>query len=121
VEREEHSSHVTIKSTKTRGVDVPPFGCQFTYEHNDAGDLAEARFWGEVVQDTNSDKAIEAAILDVVSEHHPISQSKLWMEVKNILPDVGQHRIRKIANRMAAGRKLLSTSGAHGAVLYDLL
>jgi hypothetical protein len=121
VEREERSSLITVKSTKTRGLDVAPFGCTFTYEHDPmTGDLVAAKFWGQAIEDLNSDKAVEDAILEVVTDKRPINQTGLWQGVKAILPDVGKHRIRQVANGMVSRGKVVSTSGARGAVLYDL-
>ena len=121
VEREERASLITMRSTKTRDVDVYPFGAQFTFEHKpDTSELAAARFFGATVEDNGSDKAIEAAILDAVTAHHPINQSKLEKAVKEALPEVGHNRVVKIAHAMTRSGALKSSDGAKGARLYDL-
>lgn len=121
VEREAGASLVSVKSTKTRDVDVAPFGAQFSFEHKDGSkELQAARFFGVAVEDTTSDQAIERAIIEAVTLHHPINQTKLANAVKDALPEIGNNRIRQLANKMVSKKRLTSTSGAHGARLYDL-
>lgn len=121
VERDERSSLITMRSTKTRDVDVYPFGAQFTFEHKpDTTELAAARFLGATVEDTGSDRAIEAAILEAVTAHHPLNQTKLEKAVKEALPDVGHNRVVKIAHAMTRSGALKSSAGEKGARLYDL-
>jgi hypothetical protein len=121
VERETGASLVSVRSTKTRDVDVTPFGAQFTFEHKDGSkELQAARFYGVMVEDTTSDQAIERAIIEAVTQHHPVNQTKLANAVKDVLPEIGSNRIRQLANKMVSKKRLTSNSGAHGARLYDL-
>jgi len=117
VSRDPHAESIEIKSTKTRDIDVPDFGATFTYEWKPGTkDLATAGFWGEVVQDTTSDRAIESAVLDVLKDKAaPLSQSALKKAVKEALPDVGVNRIAKVADRMVSGHKITATSNGNGA------
>ena len=96
---------------------MPDFGATFTYTWKDGTkDLATAGFWGEVVQDTTSDRAIESAVLDVLKDKAaPLSQSALKKAVKDALPDVGINRIAKVADRMVSAKKITATSTANGA------
>ena len=125
VSRDPHAESIEIKSTKTRDIDVPDFGATFTYTWKDGTkDLATAGFWGEVVQDTTSDRAIESAVLDVLSSNKdtPLSQSALKKAVKETLPDVGVNRIAKVADRMVSAKKITATSLTNGAPRrYSLL
>src|SRR4030042_2678931 len=59
VEREEQADLVTVKSTKTRGVDVLPFSAVFTYEDDEAGNLATAKFWGVAAEENQSNGALK--------------------------------------------------------------
>jgi AAA domain len=60
VEREDGSNTVTVRSTKTRGADVAPFGAMFTYEHQPGtSELYRARFYGvPIAQDSAASGAV---------------------------------------------------------------
>jgi hypothetical protein len=121
IEREPGASLITIRSTKTRDVEVPPFGAQFTFGHKDGcTELAAARFYGVMVEDTTSDNAIDRAIVEAVTQHHPIMQRGLIDAVKAELPDVGLNRIKSRANLLVTAGKLSAATGAHRAKIYDL-
>ncbi len=121
VERDDHADSLTIRSTKTRGADVFPFGAQFTYEHKpETKELAAARFFGVPVDDLVSDHAVEREVIAVVGAKKPINKGDLTSEVKKVLPDVGVNRIRGMIDRLDAGGKLTSTTGTRGAKQYDL-
>ena len=112
VEREEHADEVVVKSTKTRGVDVLPFGALFTYEHK-AGttELARARFYGVRVEDKSSDAAIQRAVLEAVEESPLLYKEELISAVQETLKDVGRNRIRNTIDRLAYIGKLNVTKG----------
>ena len=76
VMREPNSSDVSVRSTKTRGVDVQPVIAQFNYEHA-AGtdDLARAWFSGMIPK--RGDNDIRDAILYVVDSYGQIAKTKL--------------------------------------------
>jgi len=82
VERETDSDMVTIKSTKTRGVDVLPFSAVLTFTHRDGTkDLETARFYGIAAADTNSNRALEEAIIAAL-EGQALNQAALANTVK---------------------------------------
>ncbi len=120
IEREERSADITIKSTKTRGKDVYPFGCHFAYEHDDRGELDKVLFLGYPIEDTQSDKAICDVILSVIAKSGPINQTQLYKAVKEVLPTIGENRIRRIANVMVATSQLVSYTGKSNSVMYNL-
>jgi hypothetical protein len=121
VERELGSNTVTVKSTKTRGVDVPPFAADFSFDHSDDGDLASARFWGIPADDTHSDKSLIANILATVTETHPINQTALVKALAGMtLPPMGRGRIIRMLDRLVREHSLTATSGANNAKLFDL-
>jgi hypothetical protein len=123
VTRDEHSDLVTIKSTKTRDVDVADFGAYFDYTWKpESQELATATFWGQVVADTSSDRAIENAILDVLhGGPDGITQTALKKVVRESLPDVGSNRIAAFADRMAASGILAVRKGKDNAKLYSVV
>jgi AAA domain-containing protein len=120
VEREHQSDALTLCSTKERGVTVPPFGAQFAYKHT-AGttELATARFYGLAVEDKVSDRAIEEAIMAGVKAHPLINQKELKQKVKEILPEVGMHRIGGVISKLEQRKKLKVTTGERGAKRYE--
>jgi len=120
-EREEGASQVVVRSTKTRDVDVLPFGAVFAYTHREGtNELATARFYGIAVEGTGSDGAVRKAVLDAVSARGSLNQSQLVKEVQRTLPSVGMNRIRAVADRLVTEDALAAPTGAHGAKLYGM-
>lgn len=106
VEREAGSREIKIYSTKSRGIDVKPFGAMFEH-YKDGNGIENAIFYGVFVEDTNSDDAIKQAILDIVLANMPgINQKDLTEEVKNILNNPGINRIRKLIVSLVSDGKL---------------
>jgi hypothetical protein len=98
VDREEDI--MTIKSTKTRGVDVKPFSAAFTFEHKDNGDLETAKFYGLEVEDMTSNDAVAREIRTALTGC-TMNKGELTKAVKEIL-EVGINRIRNTIEKMAA-------------------
>ena len=118
VEREQDSDTVTIKSTKTRGVDVLPFSAVLTYTHRGASDdLETARFYGIAAADTSSNRALEKAILEAL-DGKSLNQAALASAVKDSMPDMGINRIRDYINRLEKSKVLASQPGAKNAKVY---
>jgi RecA-family ATPase len=120
IEREEGSGVISLKSTKTRGVDVYPFSAEFTYTHKPGTtELETAKFWGLAVEDTTSDKAIEKAILDVLSLE-TLNQSSLVKAVKE-RGITGTNRILGVIKRLENSKKIKAETGAKGAQFYEIV
>lgn len=120
VEREEGSKVVSLKSTKTRGVDVYPFSAEFTYTHKtNTTELETAKFWGLAVEDTTSDRAIEKAILNVLSLE-TLNQSSLVKAVKE-RGFTGTNRILSVIKRLENSKKIKAETGAKGAQFYEIV
>jgi hypothetical protein len=117
VERDVGSDVVTIKSTKTRGADVYPFGALWTYEHKDGteSELARARFWGQEIDDKTSDAAIEDVIIDIVSTRPGMTRGDLVESAGESL-DVGRDRIRSVIKRLVNKDEITTRSGKHNAI-----
>ncbi len=122
VEREEGADSVTVKSTKTRDVDVEPFGALFTYTHQPGTfDLETAAFFGQKVMGAETTAEIEQTIFAVLQKAgKPMSQSELVKAVKAEGVQAGINRIRDIAAKMAASMRLKTQSGNRGAILYHV-
>jgi AAA domain-containing protein len=121
VERDAHADTLTLQSTKVRGMDVPPFGALFSYEHHPGTtELATARFFGRPVQDTVSDRAIEQAIIEMVKAHPLINKTELGTKVKAGFPEIGMNRIGAVVERLAQQKKLKSKPGDRGAKRYEV-
>ena len=119
VEREEQSETITLKSTKTRGVDVYPFSAYFSYTHNLNGDLETGQFYGLVTEDNKSSKAIEREVITALTGF-TMNKKDLAIAVQKALPDIGINRIRNIINKMANEKKIKTRQGNKTEVLYFL-
>ena len=118
VDREQDSDAVTIKSTKTRGVDVLPFSAVLTFTHRGGSDdLETAQFYGIAAADTSSNRALEAAILDAL-DGKSLNQAALTSAVKAAMPDMGINRIRDYINRLDKNKVLASQPGVKNAKVY---
>ena len=112
VQREEHAGVVEVKSTKTRGVDVLPFGALFAFEHKEGTtELGRARFWGVKVEDKSSDAAIAGEVLAAVGDEPGINKESLIGAVKAALPEVGVNRIRSRIDALASADDLSVAKG----------
>lgn len=121
IEREEHSDTITIRSTKTRDIDVHPFGACFTYTHKpNTKELETAYFEGVEIEDQTSNKAVENAIIDSLTAKRPQTQKELTISVKQRLATVGVHRIQTTIKNLESLGTITSTPGPHYSVLYDL-
>lgn len=121
VEREQRSNVITIKSTKTRDVDVLPFGAEFCFEQKpNTGELASAVFRPYEIEDNLSENAIESTIRDVLAASPLLKQAELVEKVKGQGIDAGKNRIGPIANRMASKGLIAVNLGPKGAKLYSL-
>jgi predicted ATP-dependent serine protease len=119
VEREPYSESITFRATKSRGGTVYPFGATFTYDTDDNGELHSALFYGRVVEDTNSNTAIENAIrMSLVNTS--LNQSALVKAVKEIVQDPGKNRVLDTIKRMERGGILVARKGERGALVYAL-
>ena len=121
VEREDRSKSITIKSTKTRDIDVPPFGAMFEYEHKPGTtEMKWGRFFCEMVDDSNSDAAIERTVIEVLTDKPRQNQAQLTLAVKGILEAPGKNRIWSVVNQMVAEGKIIVSAGNKNAKIYDL-
>jgi hypothetical protein len=121
VERDAHADALTLQSTKVRGMDIPPFGAVFRYEHRpDTTELATARFFGLPVKDTVSDRAIEKAVLEAVKGKPLMNKTQLIDTVKEAFSDVGINRIGGIIDRLGSQQKVTTKLGRRGAKCYEV-
>lgn len=106
VAREVGQDEVTIRSTKTRGVDVPTVGALFNYRHVlGTNDLETAWFSGKVAR--RGENAIREAIIEVVDYNGEIAKTKLAQLVYETLGQdaPGINKIRAwIDDMLAAGK-----------------
>lgn len=119
IEREPYSDLITIKSTKTRGLEVLPFSCAFTFDKSQDGILNEAAFYSVESEDTQSNYAIEREIKEALTLE-PMNQSKLWEAVHEVLPDVGKNRIIDQIKRLESSDKIAVKAGSRNAKIYSL-
>lgn len=121
VEREDHSNLVTIKSTKTRDMEIFPFGAELRFTHKiGTHELDAAHFTACEVDDNLSDYAIEKAITDVLADSPLLKQAELIAKVKEQGIEAGKNRIGPIANRMAGRGRIEVSAGQRNVKLYSL-
>lgn len=101
---------LTIKSTKTRGLDVLPFSAAFTFELKDNGDLNTARFYGLEIEDKSSNAAIIREITTALTGQ-AMNKTELKNAVKRALAEVGVNRIGNCIDKMAADGKIKTHTG----------
>lgn len=120
VVREANTNEVTIKSTKTRGVDVPMVTARFNYEHvMGTNDLAQAWFDGMPV--IRGDSPIRDAIIDALTMQDGITKGLLADTVhENLKHEVGINKIRNMITDMidATGELTLSTGKHNANIIY---
>jgi hypothetical protein len=119
VEREPYAEAISITATKTRGDDVLPFRAQFTFDHNDRGELDTARFWGLGTDDNLSETAITREIKNALVDEE-LSQTALIKAVKEALPDVGMNRIRDCIVRTAKNGGIRESKGSNYKKVYSV-
>lgn len=119
VEREPYSSEVTVKSTKTRNDEVPPFTAYFAYDKDPDGNLIKAGFFSVEPEDTQSGYAVEREIKHAL-EAGPLNQAALWQTVKAELPDVGKNRIVDKIKQMEDAGALIAKTGPRFQLIYSL-
>jgi hypothetical protein len=119
VEREPYAETCTITATKTRGGDVLPFRVQFTYEHDQAGEMTTAKFFGLGIEDNASMAAIEREIKTALTDQQ-LNQSELIKAVKEALPTVGLNRIHDRIEWLASNGKLNTTQGQRNQKIYSV-
>ena len=120
VEREEQSEKLIIKSTKTRDVDVYPFGAEFDYTHRPGTkELETARFWGLEIDNPKSISAIEAAAIDIVSQQGPINRTMLVQAVMKAT-GAGRAAVRNTVDNLTALGTFKVTTGKFNAVWYEI-
>ncbi len=122
VEREGSSRILTVRSTKTRDVDVVPFSAEFNFKHKPgSSELDVAYFFGVFeLGDDNSDRAVENAILQSFTggRETELNSRQLIEAVKAVQLHAGQNRIRALANSLVARKKLGIKRGNRNAMVY---
>lgn len=103
VVREVGQDEITIRSTKTRGVDVPTVGALFNYRHViGTNDLERAWFSGKTPR--RGDNAIREAIIEVLTFHGEVAKTRLAQEVYSTMGQdaPGVNKIRSWIDDMLA-------------------
>ncbi len=93
--KEKNSTQVTIRSTKTRGVDVPTVTARFNFDHiSQTNDLRIAYFDG--IATVHGENPVRDSIVDTLGDFDQITKSRLADEVHDRLR--GEYGINKIRN-----------------------
>lgn len=115
VERKEDNDRVSVKSTKTRDIDVLPFSAEWTREHKPGtSELATAKFFGVEPDEDEATAALQAAILACVKVNPGLSQQRLWQSVKASQPAIGRDAILTENKRMVQAGRLREIGAENG-------
>jgi len=122
VEREEGADTATIRSTKTRDVDVAPFGAMFTYEHKPgSSELATARFFGVTVTDDRKPARATRAIIQFLRSYEgKPNRTALVDGARELEDNLGRDYLRDTIDMMERRGDLLTEPGPHRSTLYGL-
>jgi hypothetical protein len=118
VVRETNSSEITVKSTKTRGVDVPPITARFNFtHHSDSHDLEMA--WFDGVAGVRGTNPIRDAIMAILGEHtKPITKGMLIDETHSRLNgEFGKNKIGVWVDELVAHGELEEEKGKNNRKL----
>jgi hypothetical protein len=118
ITRDGEKPEITIKSTKTRGVDVPTVKAVFNHEHRQGTkDLLKAWFSG--VSGSRGENVIWDAVRDVLS-FGAMSKTKLIHNVNAMLPETGQRKITAWVTDMIGNGELLVERGQGNVQMISL-
>jgi hypothetical protein len=117
VMREDATNNLIVKPTKTRDVEVSPFGAMFTYSHREGtNELDTARFFGMPIV-SHADKAAAELRSKVILalQDGPMNWSAL-LEVIGGKKDLLQNAI----SFLLLDHKITKRDGAHGSKIYEV-
>ena len=124
VGRDDRSSLVTIQSTKTRDIDVVPFGADFSYEHKDGTtELRRARFWGASIEDTGGTVTLDDAIFTILNEVKPdtMKQQDIIKAVHKMGLLIGRDTIRHRLEILGENKALRVEKGQFNSSMYSII
>ena len=122
VEREEGADTATIRSTKTRDVDVAPFGALFTYSHKPhTEELDTARFFGITVTDDRKPARGRRAVIHFLRTYDGKPNRTALVDGARVLEDnLGRDYLRDTIDRMQRKGDLIAEPGPHRSTVYSL-
>lgn len=120
IHREENSDTIEIRSTKTRDVDVYPFGAELHYEHKEGTvELSTFCFTPADTQEDEANRQLDSDIFKVVSDHAGISQNKLANELNELFKQP-LNKSKKRILYLEGQKKLLVIRGPNRSKLYSI-
>jgi len=118
VDRKPGTDTVTVRSTKTRGQDVQPFGAEFRHTPRPDKELETAQFFGLHAAGADTNDAVQAAIIKLLEAESSLNQST----ITKLLVDEGfkKRSIHLALEMMVRDRALTTCRGRHNAKFYQL-
>lgn len=123
VERDDGSPNVNVKSTKTRGTDVAPFGAAFAFGHREGTkELAWARFFGVPVMDDRRPARAERAIIQAIENaDDTLQKMELIRAAQDIDGEIGINYFRDTITSLVQSGDIVETdTGRKNARVYSL-
>ena len=121
VMRDPDTNVISIRSTKTRGVDVPPALAVFNFEHNPGThDLSIAWFSGQ--ERVRGDNNVRSAILEIVEEAGQITKTRLAEMTRDRLEgQIGVNSVRGwIDDMLNITGEIITEKGRDNAAIIRL-
>lgn len=107
---------VTVRSTKTRGQEVPAFGAEFMYESRPDSELETGHFVSIPATHADKNAAVESAITSLLATNGELNQSQIVDGLKK--ERFSKTAVRNALDRMENNKQLLVKSGARNAKYY---
>jgi hypothetical protein len=119
IEREERAKTICMKSTKVRGVDVFPFGAEFSYKHKDGrNELESACFYGVILAGEATRRVVSERIKSYVRQDAGCTKGALVESVKKSHPDIGVNRIGTIIDWVVQVGGISAHPGPNNSIRY---
>jgi hypothetical protein len=121
-EDEYEPADISVKSVKSRDMPVRPFGARFVYEHDEAGELDKARFWGvgrpqmEMTAQERAEACIckhlddgmnQTGVVNLVKDRSGIGRSSALAAIKSLVD-------RGVLQEVPDGAQMLYQMGHNG-------
>lgn len=118
VTRKPGTNSVSVRSTKTRGKEVPTFGAEFQYTSRPDDELETGRFFGIRATASTKKEGAEVAIMDLLLGEAALNQSQI---VDALQPQkFGKATVRNVLERMVESKQLVAERGAHQKIFYSI-
>lgn len=115
------SDTLKIMSTKTRDIDIPPFGAKFTFESKDNRELKTAKFFGLSIEDKRPDAMMKKYIIKALEGKKKGLNKAEIVEIVNKATTIGKTRIGQKIDELATLGEINMKPGVRTEKIYTYL